>query len=239
MDRKKMIERVRALLAKTTDNGCSEAEALSAAAKAQALMDEHDIAQGDLREPTQFSMFQRAKAKRDQVVKNLAVVVGKFYGCKVTTNEKGDVTLFGRDCDVVMAEWLLDTLVAHVKRELKAHFASLKQNNPAYLKIRGVRTRERNGFVLGAVYRIEARLRELTPAPTPARNALVATNTALVNAGFADWLKDRGSKLKQGRASNVGAFNWAIDAGTEAGDRASFARPVGHASGSMMIGRGA
>ena len=42
-ERSKIAARIRALLAKTVENGCTEAEALSAAAKVAELLDRHDL----------------------------------------------------------------------------------------------------------------------------------------------------------------------------------------------------
>ena len=46
--RKKMLERVRAIVAKTIDNGCTESEAVAALAKAQELMAAYDISEAEL-----------------------------------------------------------------------------------------------------------------------------------------------------------------------------------------------
>ena len=46
--RKKMLERVRAIVAKTIDNGCTESEAMAALAKAQELMAAYDISEAEL-----------------------------------------------------------------------------------------------------------------------------------------------------------------------------------------------
>ena len=48
IDREVVARRVRALLEKTTSNGCTEAEALAAAEKARALMDAYRLTQSDL-----------------------------------------------------------------------------------------------------------------------------------------------------------------------------------------------
>jgi hypothetical protein len=42
-DRKSIIEKIKALLAKTTANGCTEAEMFAALDKASAIMDTYDI----------------------------------------------------------------------------------------------------------------------------------------------------------------------------------------------------
>ena len=47
-NRDDLIEKVRALLSKTVDNGCTEAEALAALDKAHALMDAYEVTGADL-----------------------------------------------------------------------------------------------------------------------------------------------------------------------------------------------
>ena len=49
-DRNSIIEKIKALLAKTTANGATEAEMLSALDKASAMMDAYDITDADVRE---------------------------------------------------------------------------------------------------------------------------------------------------------------------------------------------
>jgi hypothetical protein len=48
-DRNSIIEKIKALLAKTTANGATEAEMLSALDKASAMMDAYDITNDDAR----------------------------------------------------------------------------------------------------------------------------------------------------------------------------------------------
>src|SRR6188472_2763823 len=47
-NREKMLDKIRALLSKTTENGCTEEEYLAALAKARALMDAYEITEADL-----------------------------------------------------------------------------------------------------------------------------------------------------------------------------------------------
>jgi hypothetical protein len=47
-DRNSIIEKIKALLAKTTENGATEAEMLSALDKASAMMDAYDISDEEL-----------------------------------------------------------------------------------------------------------------------------------------------------------------------------------------------
>ena len=49
MNREKVIEKIKALLNKTVDNGCSEEEMGAALDKARAWMDAHEITEDELR----------------------------------------------------------------------------------------------------------------------------------------------------------------------------------------------
>ena len=46
--RQKMLDRVRAILAKTMDNGCTEGEAMAALQKARELMAAYEISEAEL-----------------------------------------------------------------------------------------------------------------------------------------------------------------------------------------------
>ena len=50
-DPEKIKEQIKSLLSKTVANGCTEAEMLSALAKAQAMMDAYQITDADIRRP--------------------------------------------------------------------------------------------------------------------------------------------------------------------------------------------
>lgn len=48
MQKSKLIDRIKALLAKTTENGCTECEAFAALEKAQAMMCENGVSEMDV-----------------------------------------------------------------------------------------------------------------------------------------------------------------------------------------------
>ena len=48
-DREGIIDKIKALLAKTTENGCTEEEELAALAKARAWIDAHEITDDELK----------------------------------------------------------------------------------------------------------------------------------------------------------------------------------------------
>jgi hypothetical protein len=59
-ERAKIVERARALLSMTIENGCAEAEAMTAAAKAAKLMEEYDLALGDIEDVQDARVAQQS-----------------------------------------------------------------------------------------------------------------------------------------------------------------------------------
>ena len=47
-NREKLLDKIRALLSKTVEHGCTEEEQLSALSKARALMDSYEVSEEDL-----------------------------------------------------------------------------------------------------------------------------------------------------------------------------------------------
>src|SRR6476659_3483857 len=83
--RKRMLDRVRAILAKTLDNGCTEGEAMAALAKAQELMAAYDISEAELGHTVETEAAIVHKDDRDDPYKiktYLASAVAKFTRCR-------------------------------------------------------------------------------------------------------------------------------------------------------------
>src|SRR5665213_2744386 len=82
---KSIAARVRALLAKTTDAGCSESEALAAAAKARELMDKYQLSMTETElesEGASQSSTQSETAQQFRIQRDLAMKIAKFTDCK-------------------------------------------------------------------------------------------------------------------------------------------------------------
>lgn len=228
--RKKMLDRVKAILAKTMSNGCTEGEAMAALAKARELMAAYEISESELgQHETEGAMIH----KYDQddefgVRKRLALAVGLFTRCRCWDgkNRGYGVTFCGLESDVIFATWLLDTLQQFVLRALKAHKAHRKATQQRNSRVIS------KSFVVGCTQRINQRLAALTP-PAPlamAKNALVVSRNALITEAMAkDGIELTQPKPKTERVI-VGAFN----AGAAAGDQARFNRPVG-AGGALLL----
>lgn len=114
-DNKKSIAfKIKALLAKTTQAGCSEAEAMMAAHKAKELLDKYqiDLSELDLREEgTSETEVQMSAISRD-----LSGSVAAY--CEVKSwRSQGKHHYLGLKSDVFFAEWLLLALTSFVQRK--------------------------------------------------------------------------------------------------------------------------
>lgn len=223
--RKKLLERVRAIMAKTLSNGCTEGEAMLALEKARELMAAYDISEAELgvtQEQESARVYKDATDDRYRIKSHLLYPVGKFTRCRPWTGSRYSdyrVAFCGLESDVDFATWLLEMLQRFVLRELKAFQAERRAQGLACPRIIS------SSFVHGCVERIAERLRELAP-PEPvgeATNALVVSRQALISKA----LSDAGIKLVKGRRRSSTVSPVAYKAGIGAGNAARFDRPVG------------
>jgi hypothetical protein len=231
--REKMLDKIRALLSKTTEHGCTEEEALAALAKARALMDTYEITEADLQLTKEEGVvLRRAMTDIDphRIKWSMSLAVAKFCDCKVWRDRDGKLVFLGLASDAQFATWLLDHLAAFVLAELADHLMG-------DIALGVQRRKVINGFVDGITWRISERLRELCkpPATVSANSrALVVIKQTLIKAK----LDELGIKLRSGSASSRQHDAGSFAAGRSAGDRASFGRPVCGRAATLRIGGG-
>ena len=240
-NRENLLKKIRALMAKTIESGCSEAEAMSALSMAQAMMDAYDVTEADLQETkAETAIKETMKDMRDphHIRKLLVVRISEFTNTKVYTNQpkaqKYQYNFVGLPSDVEFAMWLTETLTMFVQKELKNYiwgndYTSLQPNQKRPVIM---------GFVMGCCRRINERLNELMVksevAASNNANALVVIKNELIDAK----MKEMGLALRQPRRRQTGINHNSYGAGKAAGDRASFGRPVSGSGSVKMIGRG-
>jgi len=118
--RKKMLEKVKAILSKTMENGCTEGEAMAALVKARELMATYEIDEKELRDVAEKAQIHKTAVSDPYEIKqNLCVNVGKFTSCKTFRDREDIICFAGKESDIVFATWLLDTLQRFVMRELR------------------------------------------------------------------------------------------------------------------------
>jgi Protein of unknown function (DUF2786) len=119
--RDSIIEKIKALLAKTTENGATEAEMLAALDKASAMMDAYDITDDEVREAKEEKAILHAdppNLKDSHKIKwRLSDAVAEFCGVEIfRSRHQTGLKCIGMPSDVQFAMWLLDSLADFLLR---------------------------------------------------------------------------------------------------------------------------
>lgn len=225
-NRQKLLNRIKALLQKTVDNGCTEAEAMAALSMVQFMMDTYEVTDDEINQTkNEEAIEETMKDMRDphHIRNNICVWVSRFTNVECfTTHNKIKFNFVGLSSDIDFAIWLLEHLTLFVQKELKNYiwangFQSLEPSS---------KRRVINGFVLGCCNTINTRLKELVEqgkdnASTNA-NALVIVKNELINRKMDELnLNLRTPRNRSSYYEPDGFF-----AGKAAGDKATFGRPV-------------
>jgi hypothetical protein len=235
-DRNSIIEKIKALLAKTTANGATEAEMMSALDKASAMMDAYDITDDDVQVTKDEAAMLHADPpdlKDPHSIKwRLCYGVGEFCGVQIyRSRRETGLKCIGMASDVQFALWLLDKLADFVFHELYKHLIGcLAPQSERRIIIRS--------FTEACCERITDRLLALVERTKAARTSngkeLIIIKDAVIKA----FMKDKGIHLRRCGSYAPSTFDAAARAaGRAAGDRATFGRPVTGAAGVPRIGR--
>src|SRR6516225_810723 len=122
--REKMLDKIRALLSKTTENGCTEEEYLAALAKARALMDTYEITEADLQLTKEEGVVLRKEmtgTDPHHIKWSMSRAVGEFCDCRAWRDRDGKLVFLGLASDTQFATLLLDHLAGFVLTELTDH----------------------------------------------------------------------------------------------------------------------
>jgi Protein of unknown function (DUF2786) len=229
--RETLLAKIRALLAKTMESGCTESEAMAALEKARAMMDAYAVTEGELN----LTKEEKAILRREpQGTKDphrikwwLSGAVARFCGCRAW-RENRVLVFCGLESDARFATWLLDALTIFVQGEIVNHLLDVDPSKEERREV--IR-----GFVLGCTERISQRLDELcersTAGATSNAKALVVVKNAAVQAK----LDELGIALRN-CSSSCGAWDdSSYQAGRAAGDRATFGRPVSGRNATLRL----
>jgi hypothetical protein len=235
IERDSVLNKIRALLAKTMENGCSEAEAMAALGKAQAMKDAYAVTEGELNLTKEEKAILRREppgTKDPHRIKwFLGAAVSKFCNCRCWRERRakgGGLVFCGLPSDAQFATWLLDTLAAFVQAEIVNFLMEAEPSNEE-------RPQAIRGFVLGCCDRISDRLMELceqsATLATSNAKALVVVKDAAIKAK----LDELGIHLCSGSGSCGAWDSSSYAAGKAAGDRASFGRPVSGRNATLRL----
>ena len=120
----KLKVRIQALRAKTIDNGCTEEEALAAAAKVAELLDRHDLSLTDVElraAPCERRAYETHRRKRIPLDDCIGAIA-HFCDCRVwrEKNARGETSyvFFGLRSDIEVAHYLTELIDTAVRTEL-------------------------------------------------------------------------------------------------------------------------
>jgi hypothetical protein len=234
-NRESIVEKIKALLAKTTANGATEAEMMAALDKAAAMQDAYEISDDELREAKEEAATHLAEppdtTDPHKIKWKLSYGVRQFCGVEIyRTVRKNGLRFIGMPSDVQFAQWLLDNLADFVFEEIYKHLIGC-------LAPKGERQVIIRSFTAACCERISERLLTLVKRSEAARRSNGRELVVVKNAAIKAYMIEHDIHLRTCcgySPSNVDAAAQA--AGRAAGDRASFGRPVSGAAGVLRIG---
>lgn len=243
MNRQDLAARIRAILNKTTEKGCTEAEAASAAAMAKRLLDQHqfDMSELELEEEgcSQYNSPNPLKRGEYDIRSRLCFAIKEFCEVRSWVVGSGQETVFyGLQSDVEFASWLLDSLTNFVQLEADRYklgklVDQLDVDGTLYVPPH----LEMNAFRAGCIDKIKERLSfeaaKRRQTMQGSHNAVLVIKNALVTREFNKLGLRFGSASLRGSQSGGAAYS----AGKAAGDRASFGRPINGGRSTLKIGR--
>ncbi len=236
----KVKARIRALAARTVERGCSEAEAMAAAAKVGELLDVYGLSMNEveLREEACVQRRLVFGGPRRPALRWLFPAVLRFCDCRGWTDGRDDFVLFGLDPDVQMAEYLLHVILGALGYEENRFRAGADYRQAAARQApQSVLRSYRYGFAARVTERLDAmsdaRRAAAAPARTSSGTALVVVKQRMLDDG----LKQLGVRLRSVTSYATVRDKGAYGLGHAAGGRVGLDRPVGQASGRALPGR--
>ncbi len=185
-----LLARLQALRAKTTDRGCTEQEALSAAAKVAELLDRHGITLAELEREAAPCVRAEILTPRSRPgpYDECAGAVAAYFDCRTWTEKDVEgrlrLVFFGLPADVEAA-----TYVMHLVAQAFETEANRFRAGPGYLRGRGNGRRIlHTSFMLGLSQGIQAKFAALLTTRDQTRQAgqaLVVAKAGVVEAELA------------------------------------------------------
>lgn len=240
--REAIMNKVRALLAKTVANGCTEEEAMAAAALADKLMQEHDLAYEDVEREVRDERYGarrrpfangNGKRRTAHPVQYCTHYIAQYFDCKVWCSGT-ELIYFGSADDTELAHQMTDLLRLALDGEWSAYLNSPSRN--PYVHGRTLRA----SFMAGMTRRLNDRLNQMKAernAPSTGR-ALVVVKTQVVNEKFVAYKREHNLNLRSRSTTRTISSGAAYRAGQDAGSRVDLGGSKLGGGASARIGRG-
>jgi Protein of unknown function (DUF2786) len=219
----KLKARIQALRARTVDNGCTEQEAIAAAAKVAELLDRHDLSLSDVevaQSQCERAVFRTGRKKR-MPIESCIGAIAKFCDCRVWREARTEggiaFVFFGLPPDVTVAQYLAELIDNTVRAELGRY-----KTSAAYGKFRHAdRALANSSFALGMVASMATKLTAMKEARDAANRSSGREIVLLKSTTVDSELAQLGLTLRQASGGRRMVSPDAFDAGTAAGAAAS------------------
>jgi hypothetical protein len=241
VERDRVKARIKALTDKTVANGCTEAEALAAAAMVGRLLERYALTMDEIevRASRCVQVEVRLGGQRRRPIDGCVPAIARFCDCKVwlsRVNTSGETVapryiFFGLETDAVLARYLYEV----IERAMTTEVVGFKAAKPA---LRAVKLRHASAsFQHGVAARVAARLGEMHAEREAHMAAQRSTGTALILAKHQvvdEAFAAEGVKLVSVSAVGQRRLASAYREGWAAGARINLNRPVGGATRGML-----
>jgi hypothetical protein len=229
--------RIKALAEKTVANGCTEAEAMAAAAMVGRLLERYALSMDEIEVRTARCVQAEVPlgGRRRRPIDGCVPAIARLCDCKVwlarAARQDPDgpagpgsrYVFFGFETDTVLATYLF----AVIDRAVRTETAGFRLANP---RLRAVRLRRAQAsFQHGVVARVAARLEDMHRAREATVRAQRASGTALVLAKHRvveDAFRETDVRLVSLGAVGPRVIASAFREGFAAGDRVNLSRPL-------------
>ena len=226
VDLDKVLARIQALRLKTVDRGCTEEEAVAAAAKVASLLDQYGLSLGEVRLKDQNAEGFGVDTGRRRFgpIDNCLPVVGRFCDCRVWTEQGDDGQIryifFGLPADTEGARYLYELIEQAFETETR----QFKQGMLYASHRTGERRSATHSFQTGLAYGIGQKLDRLREERQTTMQAAAGRNLVVVKDEVIDQdlaklglhFETRGVKRRRSVLKD------AYEAGQEAGDRFTY-----------------
>lgn len=252
----KLIEKIRAMMERTTANGCTEAEAMTAARMAQKLMEQAGLTPDEIAAGQQTASDTHWKrATHDHPIATLCKAVKLFSGavvyCNTFTERHVDRDLFGAtsmraetrkwlrlvglDHEIQIAGYVLDICFNAMETAAAKGLRDendLRREAKEPLLLGGERVRWVYDFQLGMARRMSQTLIEMAPKADTSRPVGKGDGRSLIEVRtdlIQRWMDDNGVRL-QSVAARRASSQSGLEAGMAAGAAVNFRSGVAAAS---------
>ena len=234
--------RIKALTEKTVANGCTEAEAMAAAAMVGQLLERYALSMDEIEIRTARCVQAEVPVggSRRRPIDGCVPTIARFCDCKVwlargaaphpqapasgRTRSGSRYVFFGFETDTALATYLFSV----IDRAIVTETAAFRRLHPAF---RGVGLRQASAsFQHGVAARVAERLDSIKRSRDAAVRAQRSTGTALVIAKHRvveDAFRETDVRLRRMDAVGPRVIGAAFRAGWAAGERVNLNRPVG------------